>query len=162
MQELTVLASELGQSLSRSGLMLATAESCTGGWVAKAVTDVPGSSAWFERGFVTYTNESKIEMLGVNKQTLAEHGAVSEATVREMAQGALDRSRAQVSVSISGIAGPGGGSPDKPVGTVWMAWATKDGCSARRFNFTGDRDQVRYAAVTTALSEVNVLIKGRD
>ncbi|HEY0634497.1 MAG TPA: nicotinamide-nucleotide amidohydrolase family protein, partial [Gammaproteobacteria bacterium] len=103
--------------------MLATAESCTGGWIAKCCTDLPGSSRWFERGFVTYTNEAKVEELGVSVETLQAYGAVSEATAAEMAAGALRQSRAQVSVSVSGIAGPGGGRPDKPVGTVCFGWA---------------------------------------
>ena len=115
--ELRKLARHAGELLHRHGLMLATAESCTGGWVAQAITAVPGSSQWFDRGFVTYSNEAKCEMLGVDVATLEAHGAVSEETVRAMAEGAL-RTAVPISVAISGIAGPGGGSPEKPVGTV--------------------------------------------
>ena len=121
------LAEDVGSELKRRKLMLATAESCTGGWISEAVTRVPGSSDWFDRGFVTYTYLSKREMLGVNEATLEKHGAVSEEVVREMARGALEHSHAQVAVAVSGVAGPGGGTPDKPVGTVCLAWCMKDG-----------------------------------
>lgn len=135
--------------------MLATAESCTGGWVAKLITDIPGSSHWFERGFVTYTNESKQEMLGVAAETLASHGAVSEATVREMAQGALSHSRAQLSLAVSGIAGPGGGTPERPVGSVCFAWASQEsGVHSEQRHFDGDRELIRRQAVATALQGV--------
>jgi nicotinamide-nucleotide amidase len=146
------LARELGEALSVAGLMMATAESCTGGWVAACVTDIAGSSGWFDRGFVTYSNEAKAESLGVPAELIAEHGAVSEAVVRAMASGALARSRAQVAVAISGIAGPGGGSPEKPVGTVWLAWqrAGRESVS-RREVFPGDRREVRRQAVECAL-----------
>ena len=146
------LAARLGRMLKRRGLMIATAESCTGGWIGQAITMVPGSSEWFERGFITYTYISKREMLGVKSQTLARHGAVSEEVVQEMARGALARSHAQVAVSISGVAGPSGGTPDKPVGTVCLAWAVKRGplvLETRRFR--GDRDQVRRRSVAHAL-----------
>jgi nicotinamide-nucleotide amidase len=132
--------------------MMTAAESCTGGWVAKICTDLPGSSAWFERGFVTYTNEAKLEMLGVSAQTLQAHGAVSEATVSEMAEGAIAHSRAQVSLAISGIAGPGGATPDKPVGTVCFAWAVEGRpVQSERACFDGDREEVRRQAVAHAL-----------
>jgi len=135
--------------------MLATAESCTGGWIGECVTMVAGSSAWFDRGFITYTNEAKMQMLGVRADTLRSQGAVSEATVREMAAGALARSRAQVAVSVSGIAGPGGGSADKPVGLVWIGWCCADGAAhARSYRFEGDRDAVRRQAVVAALEGV--------
>ncbi len=149
---LTALAAEVGNVLKRRGWMLALAESCTGGGIAEAVTSVAGSSAWFDRGFVTYSNEAKIEMLDVNPQTLQMHGAVSEATVREMAAGALAHARAQVAVAVSGIAGPDGGSPEKPVGTVCFAWATKAGtlCSTR-VQFSGGRQAIRHLAVEHAL-----------
>lgn len=149
------LAAQVGEALKAQGLMLATAESCTGGWVAQAVTSVPGSSQWFERGFVTYTYISKREMLGVSQDTLAAHGAVSEATVREMLAGALANSHAQVAVAVSGTAGPGGGTPEKPVGTVCLAWGVKNGepKSATR-HFPGDREAVRQGAVEFALSGV--------
>ncbi len=119
------LAARVGEALKAQGLMLSTAESCTGGWIAQALTAVPGSSNWFERGFVTYTYISKREMLGVSQDTLSTHGAVSEQTVREMVTGALANSHAQIAVSVSGTAGPAGGTPDKPVGTVCFAWASK-------------------------------------
>ena len=149
------LAANVGKALKRRGLMLTTAESCTGGWIAEAVTMVPGSSEWFERGFVTYTHISKREMLGVAQDTLGKHGAVSEPTVREMVEGALDRSHAQIAVAVSGVAGPGGGTPDKPVGTVCFAWGTKDHAPAsvtRRL--PGDREAVRRQSVAQALNGV--------
>lgn len=145
-------AAELAEGLMKEGLMLTLAESCTGGWVAKVCTDLTGSSAWFERGFVTYTNESKQEMLGVSGETLARYGAVSEQTVEEMAGGALARSHAQLAVAISGIAGPGGGSEEKPVGTVCFAWArTGERPVTERLCFEGDRELVRRQAVAHAL-----------
>lgn len=146
------LAVQLGKSLRARDWSVATAESCTGGWIAKTITEVPVSSSWFERGFVTYSNEAKQEMLGVNASTLEHHGAVSEAVAREMARGALDNSRADVTVAVTGIAGPDGGSEQKPVGTVWFAWAWPDGeVTAERRQFTGDREQVRAATVEHAL-----------
>ncbi|MDD5330450.1 MAG: nicotinamide-nucleotide amidase [Sulfuricella sp.] len=146
------LAGETGKALQQRGMMLATAESCTGGWVGEAITAVPGSSTWFDRGFITYTNQSKQDMLGVGAATLAAHGAVSEATVREMAAGALKNSRAQATLAISGIAGPGGGTAEKPVGTVWFAWAFADGTVASETRvFDGDRVAVRRQAVEHAL-----------
>ena len=117
------LATQVGRALLRRQWTLTTAESCTGGWIAKVLTDVPGSSEWFERGVVTYSNQAKMDMLEVKEATLAAHGAVSAETVAEMARGGLARSQAQVAVAVSGVAGPDGGTPDKPVGTVWMAWA---------------------------------------
>jgi nicotinamide-nucleotide amidase len=146
------LAVRLGQALGARKLMLATAESCTGGWASMAVTAVPGSSDWFERGFVTYSDAAKQEMLGVKPGTLAAHGAVSEAVVREMAQGAVDRSGAQASLAISGIAGPGGGTADKPVGLVCLGWALEGGESRSRcLQCQGDREDVRRQAVALAL-----------
>jgi nicotinamide-nucleotide amidase len=131
MSELEKLAERLGQRLLERGECLAAAESCTGGWLAQSVTAIAGSSAWFDRGFVTYSNAAKIDMLGVPENTLNRHGAVSEAVARAMAQGALAHSRADWTVAITGIAGPGGGSPEKPVGTVCFAWASKQGgCEA--------------------------------
>lgn len=152
MESLLELAARVGERLASRGWQLAVAESCTGGAIAKTLTDVTGASAWFDRGFVTYTNAAKEEMLGVQATCLAEHGAVSEATVRQMAEGALAHSDAQRSVAVSGVAGPGGGSPDKPVGTVWLAWAGKDMVTrACRYQFDGDRDAVRRQAVQAAL-----------
>ncbi len=153
------LAEELGEGLKARGLMLATAESCTGGWVSQVVTMVPGSSDWFERGFVTYTYISKREMLGVDGATLERYGAVSEEVVRQMVSGALERSHAQVAIGVSGVAGPGGGTPDKPVGTVCFGWGSKGGaCRTETIRFLGDRDAVRRQAVERALRGVLELL----
>ncbi len=150
--ELISLARELGQVLEHAHQMLATAESCTGGWVARVLTAVPGSSRWFERGFVTYSNAAKSDMLGVSTETLARDGAVSEATVRAMAEGALVHSGAQVAVAITGVAGPSGGTVERPVGTVWVAWARAGHeTRARRWQFEGDREAVRRQSVTAAI-----------
>ena len=152
MSDFPLLAETLGAELLRRKWTLATAESCTGGWAAKVVTQVSGSSQWFDRGFVTYNNIAKQEMLGVSTETLEQHGAVSEATVREMAAGALRHSHAQVALAISGIAGPGGGTPQKPVGMVCFAWAIADGAHiAVTHHFEGNRDSIRHQAVQTAL-----------
>ncbi len=149
---LQALALETGHRLKSARLRLATAESCTGGWIAKCMTDVAGSSEWFDRGFVTYSNQAKMETLGVRAATLAHHGAVSEQTVREMAAGALANSRARVAVAVSGIAGPSGGTPEKPVGTVWLAWQLDDNPAlARRWAFEGGRDAIRRQAVLKAM-----------
>ena len=150
--KLDQLAGQAGNALKHHALTLVTAESCTGGWVAREITAIPGSSHWFDRGFVTYTNQSKQEMLGVQKATLDEYGAVSEQTVREMAEGALQHSQASVSIAISGIAGPGGGSAEKPVGTVWLAWAVAVKPVRTQVQYyTGDREQIRQQAVVAAL-----------
>ena len=148
------LAQQVGVALKAHGMTLVTAESCTGGGVAQAVTMISGSSAWFDRGFVTYSNTAKEEMLGVSPHTLEQHGAVSEQTVREMVDGALQYSRAQVALSVSGIAGPTGGSPEKPVGMVWFAWGTNDGVQAVFHQLSGDRDAVRAKSVQIALQGV--------
>ena len=141
--------------------MLATAESCTGGWAAQAMTAIGGSSEWFERGFVTYSNEAKQEMLGVSEKTIQKHGAVSEETAREMAQGALARSKASVSLSVTGVAGPTGGSDAKPVGTVCFAWATKKGAlRSETRRFAGDREAVRRQSVVRALEGVLEVVEG--
>lgn len=141
--------------LLQRGWMLATAESCTGGWIAKVCTDMAGSSAWFDRGFITYSNAAKQDMLGVQAETLAQFGAVSEAVVAEMAVGALRHSQAQVAVAVSGIAGPSGGSPDKPVGTVCFGWAICDGrVMTETCQFTGDREAVRWQSVVFALNGI--------
>lgn len=154
-------AEAVAEALGGRDWMLAAAESCTGGWVAKVCTDLPGSSGWFERGFVTYTNEAKREMLGVQAETLESHGAVSEATVAEMACGAQKYSRARVSLAISGIAGPGGATADKPVGTVCFAWVV-DGTppQAETCRFDGDREAVRRQAVLHALDGVLKRLNG--
>lgn len=146
------LAQELGEQLGMRKLSLAVAESCTGGWIGKVLTDVSGSSGWFERGFITYSNESKVAMLGVRQSSLDAYGAVSEAVAREMAEGACHWSRAQMAVAVTGIAGPDGGSKEKPVGTVWIAWRRADGrVDAREFRFPGDRESVRRHTVLAAL-----------
>lgn len=160
--ELELLVERLGEGLVARGWWLVTAESCTGGWAAQTLTAVPGSSRWFERGFVTYTNRAKQEMLGVRAATLKNQGAVSEPTVIEMAQGALQHSPAQVSLAISGIAGPGGGTLEKPVGTVCLAWAiTGQAPVSRTEHFQGDRSQVRQQAVAAALQGMWDVLNGR-
>lgn len=152
---MAALLAQVAAGLQAKGWMMATAESCTGGWIAKLCTDLTGSSAWFERGFVTYSNEAKQDMLGVPAATLAEHGAVSEAVTAAMATGALLHSRAQVAVSVSGIAGPGGGTITKPVGMVCFGWAAQDGkVRTTTQYFQGDREAVRYQAVQYALQGV--------
>jgi nicotinamide-nucleotide amidase len=148
------LARQVGATLKKAGAMLVTAESCTGGWVAQAVTSVAGSSGWFERGFVTYSNEAKQDLLGVKQKTLNVHGAVSEETAREMAQGALARSKGTLAVAVTGVAGPGGGSREKPVGMVCFAWASRKGTVVETRRFSGDRDGVRRQSVIHALEGV--------
>jgi len=145
------LARRLGEALKAKGWKFATAESCTGGWVAMQATAIAGSSDWFERGFVTYSNEAKRELLGVQDVTLVKHGAVSEATAREMAAGALGRSHAQLALAVTGIAGPGGGSAQKPVGTVCFAWAVGSKIHSETRRFDGDRESVRRQSVVRAL-----------
>lgn len=140
------------------GWMLATAESCTGGLIAAHCTDLGGSSQWFERGFVTYSNAAKTELLGVKASLIATHGAVSEPVARAMAAGALAHSAAHVSVAVTGIAGPSGGSPEKPVGTVWFAWATAQGVTSEMLCFAGDRAAVRAATLAHALRGVILLL----
>ena len=153
MSELEILAERLGRELLARGERLATAESCTGGWVAQTVTAIAGSSEWFDCGVVTYSNESKMALLGVAEDTLATHGAVSEATARAMALGAVKRSRADWAVAVTGIAGPTGGTPQKPVGMVCFAWAQRGGnCEALTCQFAGDRAGIREQAVRLALS----------
>lgn len=149
------LARRTGLALNAAGWTMATAESCTGGGIAAAVTDIAGSSGWLDSGFVTYSNEAKMRLLGVPEAVLAAHGAVSEATVRAMAEGVLARSPVDIAVAVSGIAGPDGGSADKPVGTVWFAWARRgQGTEVLRQVFSGDRAAVRAATVTTALEGI--------
>ena len=153
------MAIQIGSALKSHGLVLATAESCTGGAVASAITDIAGSSEWFERGFITYSNEAKCEMLGVAQDTLMRYGAVSEAVVREMVAGALYHSRAQVALAVSGIAGPAGGTPDKPVGTVWFAWGIKGGqCVVRLHHLSGNRAEIRTQSVCIAFQGVLALL----
>ena len=152
--EIESWARRLGEKLQAHAIMAATAESCTGGGVAYAITEISGSSAWFDRGFVTYTNQAKQQMLGVPSELILNHGAVSGEVVAAMATGALAHSNAQLSVAISGIAGPLGGTVEKPVGTVWMGWARSGGeapIRTHRFEFAGDRQQVREQAIVMAL-----------
>ena len=151
-QQLQQLSYRIGEQLKARQATVTAAESCTGGWIAKVFTDVSGSSAWFERGFVTYSNEAKQQMVGVQSATLAQYGAVSEQTVREMAQGACHAASAEYGIAVSGIAGPDGGSAEKPVGTVWFAIAGPDGhVLSQRQIFAGDREAVRRQAVCWAL-----------
>ncbi|MCU7936005.1 MAG: CinA family protein [Candidatus Thiodiazotropha sp. (ex Dulcina madagascariensis)] len=154
------LTARCARLLRHQGFRLAVAESCTGGWLAKVLTDLPGSSEWFDRGFVTYSNQAKQAMLGVTSQTLEQFGAVSEATVGEMTQGALRESGADVAVAISGIAGPGGGSEGKPVGTVCFAWQIRgrEAITGREW-IDGDRKQVRWQAVVHALRQLERLLR---
>ena len=150
--ELMHLSERIGQALNARGATVTTAESCTGGWVAKVITDIAGSSTWFERGFVTYSNEAKSQMIGVKPATLEQHGAVSEPVVVEMAIGAIKAARADYAISISGIAGPDGGTATKPVGTVWFGFASATGEGITRCEcFTGDRENVRRQATAYAL-----------
>jgi nicotinamide-nucleotide amidase len=153
--KLKQLATDLNQILISKGEVMVSAESCTGGWIAKAMTDVPGSSRCFDCAFVTYSNGAKLDMLGVTTDVLEQHGAVSEAVVREMVLGALERSRASVAVAVSGIAGPDGGTEEKPVGTVWLAWGREGGhVSTAKKQFPGDREEVRYLSSVAALQGV--------
>ncbi len=153
------LAEQLGAALKVRDLMLVTAESCTGGWVGEAITMISGSSDWYERGFITYSYIAKRELLGVKPETLEEFGAVSEATVREMAAGALANSHAQVAVAVSGTAGPTGGTAEKPVGTVCLGWALKGGTvKSETQHFAGDREAVREQSVARALHGVLELL----
>jgi nicotinamide-nucleotide amidase len=148
----SLAVSELGECLHVNDNFLATAESCTGGLLASTLTDTPGSSEWFAGSVVAYSNAVKEKLLGVDPELLREHGAVSEQVVLAMARGVLDAVGAQVSVAISGIAGPSGGTPDKPVGTVWMAWAWPSGSRARRYDFSGPREAVKDQAVMAAIN----------
>lgn len=152
------LAGAVVSELSAAGKAIATAESCSGGWIAKAITDIPGSSAAFGYGIVCYANGAKESLLGVRNQTLVEHGSVSEPVVREMAEGALHLSGADIAVAVSGVAGPDGGTPEKPVGTVWFAWAVRAGGKERidtsREHFDGDRELIRELTVAHALQGV--------
>ena len=155
------LSRTVGERLKSAGATLVTAESCTGGWVAQTLTSVAGSSDWFERGFVTYSDDAKREMLGVRPETLSRHGAVSEETAREMAHGALERSRGTLALAVTGIAGPGGGSAAKPVGMVCFAWAGKSGgVRSETCSFRGDRESVRRQSVLRALEGVLQALDG--
>ena len=153
------LCRHLAASLQARGLSLASAESCTGGMIAAACTALAGSSNWFERGFVTYSNAAKTDMLGVPAALINEHGAVSEAVARAMVQGALRNSPARTALAVTGIAGPGGGSANKPVGSVWFAWATPAGVTSQLQHFPGSRSAVRNAAVRHALGTLLSLLQ---
>jgi len=157
--QLAALAERIATAMLRHNLMLATAESCTGGWIAKSLTDLSGSSAWFEAGVVSYSNQAKMSLLGVRKETLERTGAVSEETALEMVAGAVDRLNADVAVAVTGIAGPTGGTPEKPVGTVWIGWQRR-GSAARGqlFHFAGDRAAVRRQTVAAALEGVLAML----
>ena len=154
------LAKKVGERLKAAGAQLVTAESCTGGWVAQAVTAIAGSSSWFERGFVTYSNAAKQELLGVTKQTLEAHGAVSEETAREMADGALRKSKGTLALAVTGVAGPGGGTPGKPVGMVCFAWTDGKKLRSETRRFSGGRDSVRRQSVVRALEGVLETLDG--
>lgn len=158
-ESLDALAARAGQALKAAGGTLATAESCTGGWVAQAITSVAGSSDWFERGWVTYSNAAKRDELGVEERTLGRHGAVSEEVAREMAAGALRRAGAGVALSVTGVAGPGGGSAAKPVGMVCFAWARGSKICSETRHFAGDREGVRRQAVAHALKGLLELLE---
>jgi nicotinamide-nucleotide amidase len=152
MSAIDELSRQLGEACAAAKLKVATAESCTGGGVGEAITRTAGSSGWFDRGFVTYSNGAKVDLLGVREETIGSHGAVSEAVAREMAQGALHQSEADLAVAVTGIAGPDGGTPTKPVGLVWFAWARLDGEVRAKFEvFGGDRAAIREHAVVEAL-----------
>jgi nicotinamide-nucleotide amidase len=156
--EVAALVEALAQRLPASGWMLATAESCTGGLIAAACTELAGSSHWFERGFVSYSNAAKTQMLGVDAALIAAHGAVSEPVARAMAQGALQHASVAVSLAVTGVAGPGGGSADKPVGTVWFAWAVPGALHSEVQHFAGDRAAVRQATVRHSLRRLLALM----
>ncbi|KJK24533.1 damage-inducible protein CinA [Burkholderiaceae bacterium 16] len=153
------LAVQVGISLNEKSLLLATAESCTGGLVAAAITDVSGSSGWFERGFITYSNEAKSTMLGVPAKLIRDHGAVSEEVARAMAEGALLNSRAQVALSITGVAGPTGGTPEKPVGMVCFGWSNRITTTVETQRFRGDRQQIRRQAAEYAIRGLLELVR---
>jgi nicotinamide-nucleotide amidase len=154
LQELRPEVQALAVALRSRGWRIATAESCTGGLIAAACTQVAGSSDWFERGFVTYSNAAKSELLGVDASLIAAHGAVSEPVARALVQGALQRAPVDLAVAVTGIAGPGGAAPGKPVGTVWLAWGAAGGVQAERLQLGGDRDAVRSATVRAALQRL--------
>jgi nicotinamide-nucleotide amidase len=160
-RQLYELAERTGRALEDKGLMLATAESCTGGWIAKVCTDIPGSSEWFDCGFVCYSDKAKSRDLGVAEKLIESEGAVSDEVVRAMAEGAIARTGASVGLAVSGIAGPGGAAPGKPVGTVWFALAYKQEdrleCQGHLIQFNGDRDAVRRQAVEYALNLLRAL-----
>jgi nicotinamide-nucleotide amidase len=161
MEAIDKLSAHCAESLRQQGLRLVVAESCTGGWLAKVLTDLPGSSEWFDRGYVTYSNAAKQSMLGVREATLVAHGAVSEETVAEMSAGALHESGADLALAVSGIAGPGGGSAEKPVGTVCFAWQRRgEAPRVSREHFQGEREAVRRQSVAYLLTRLQAVLDG--
>jgi nicotinamide-nucleotide amidase len=154
LQNLTAITQQIGEILCKKNAKLTTAESCTGGGISKAITAVSGSSQWFEFGFVTYANTAKQKLLGVSQETLDEYGAVSEQVVREMAQGAIQQSNADYAIAVSGIAGPDGGTEQKPVGTVWVCWQTPQQICTQKFMLKGDRQAIRTAAIKNSLQQL--------
>ena len=161
MERLLELSAEVGRVLVTQHLKLATVESCTGGWIGQSLTAVAGSSAWYERGFVTYSNASKVELVGVPPEVISQAGAVSQPVVRAMARGALSHSHAELALAVTGIAGPDGGSADKPVGTVWLGWTARTGVErAEQYLFTGGREAVRRQSVIEALSGLIRFLEG--
>lgn len=156
------LINDLATSLSEAKLKVCTAESCTGGLIAKSLTDLAGSSAWFERGFVTYSNESKNEMLGVSESVIEQYGAVSEPVATAMAVGALKHSHADYSIAVTGVAGPGGGSDEKPVGTVWIGIASQNQVRAQKFLFDGDRELIRLMTMQLAIEQLLHLLRSNN
>lgn len=158
--ELFILAHQLGLGLKARDLRVATAESCTGGWIAQAITEVPGSSAWFDRGFVTYSNQAKVQMLGVNPQTLMHYGAVSLEIAQEMLNGVLANSEAEFAIAVTGIAGPDGGTLEKPVGTVYVGWQSKNGMPViEKLQLSGSRHDIRKETVKKCLSGVLTILQ---
>ncbi|MBK6982314.1 MAG: nicotinamide-nucleotide amidohydrolase family protein [Betaproteobacteria bacterium] len=163
MNEIDLASRQLGEACLPAKASIATAESCTGGGVGEAITRTAGSTAWFDRGFVTYSDAAKVDLLGVKQETIGSHGAVSEAVAREMAVGALHQSDADFAVAVTGVAGPGGGSPSKPVGLVWFAWASLEGEVRAKFEiFGGDRAAVRQQAVLEALKGLVALVAPKE
>lgn len=156
---ITTVVKEIAVQLSQRGEKLCTAESCTGGLIAKTLTDLAGSSDWFDRGFVTYSNAAKTDMLAVPESVIEAYGAVSEAVAGAMVAGALNHSAADYAIAVTGVAGPGGGSEEKPVGTVWIGFGSKGEVIARKYLFPGDRDEVRQATLNTALESLNDMLK---
>ena len=154
LQNLTAITQQIGEILCKKNAKLTTAESCTGGGISKAITAVSGSSQWFEFGFVTYANTAKQKLLGVSQETLDQYGAVSEQVVREMAQGAIQQSNADYAIAVSGIAGPDGGTEQKPVGTVWICWQTPQQIWTQKFMLKGDRQAIRTAAIKNSLQQL--------
>ena len=163
MNEIDEVSRQLGEACLSAKVKVVTAESCTGGGVGEAITRTPGSSAWYDRGFVTYSNEAKVDLVGVRQETIGSHGAVSEAVAREMALGALHQSEADVAVAVTGVAGPDGGTAAKPVGLVWFAWASLDGGVRTKFEvFGGDRAAIRSQAVLEALRGLESRVRAAD